>query len=134
MIYISFIVNYYLHTTFLLFEMADDEKSHSKRRRVLSEEDEYNLILLLLAQMLALRLLPDIGIRNMLVPITNAEVISKNRNYWKFCQQEQKKIATINQKYTHFLIKDSNENTVGIIINFPRWKLYKFKIIPLPSQ
>ena len=115
--------------------MADDAKSHSKRRRVLSDEDEYNLNLLLLAQMLALLLLPDIGIRNMLVPITKAEVSSKkDLNYWKFCQQKNENIATINQKYTHFLIKDSNENIVGIIINFPGWLLYPFKIIPLPSQ
>ena len=114
--------------------MAFVEESDSKRRRVSSNKDTPDVPVETIASLLLLDIgMLDIGVRKMLVPIAMEEVsFKKHLNCWRIYQQEQKKIATINQKYTHFLIKDSNETIVGIIINFPGWQLYPFQIVTTP--
>jgi hypothetical protein len=116
--------------------MAFVEESDSKRRRVSSNKEEYTPYVPAetIASLLLLDIgMLDIGVRKMLVPIAMEEVsFKKHLNCWRIYQQEQKKIATINQKYTHFLITDSNETIVGIIINFPGWQLYPFQIVTRP--
>jgi len=116
--------------------MAFFEESNSKRRRVLSNEDKFisDVLAETIASLLLLDIgMLDIGVRKILVPITKCDFSTKKNSYnWKIYKQENKKIATINKEFTHFLIKDSNEIIVGIIIISPGWLLYPFQIVTKP--